>query len=187
MRHLPGFTLAAPADRGEFAGMLRLALEAGGPWAIRYPRDSVPESDFSREPVAVGRAAVLRRGRKGAILALGSTVSAAGEAAGRLAAEGLDLTVASARFAKPVDGECLANLVAEHPWVLVLEDHTGPGGFGSAVLESAVAGGVETRKIHRVAVAETLVEHAGRAAQLAAAGLTGEAVAARAKTLSAGA
>jgi 1-deoxy-D-xylulose-5-phosphate synthase len=187
MRHLPLFTLAAPADRGEFAGMLRLALEAGGPWAIRYPRDSVPESDFSREPVAVGRAAVLRRGRKGAILALGSTVSAAVEAAGRLAAEGFDLTVASARFAKPVDGECLANLVAEHPWVLVLEDHTGPGGFGSAVLESAAAGGVETRKIRRVAVAETLVEHAGRAAQLAAAGLTAEAIAARAKTLSAGA
>ncbi|MCX5656098.1 MAG: 1-deoxy-D-xylulose-5-phosphate synthase [Planctomycetota bacterium] len=183
LRHLPGFTIAAPADKRELEGMLKLALATGGPWAIRYPRDRAPETNFSDEPVAIGRAAVLRRGKAGAILALGATAAPAVEAAEQLAGQGVDLTVASARFAKPVDGECLVRLVAEHPWVMVLEDHTAPGGFGSAVLEAAAERGLDTRKIHRVAVADQFIEHAGRGVQLAAAGLTAETIAARAKKL----
>jgi len=183
LRHLPGFTLAAPADRHELAGMMDLALAATGPWAIRYPRDRVPPADFSTQPVEVGRAAVLRRGKAGAILGLGSVVAAAMAAAETLAAEGLDLTVASARFAKPVDGPCVASLVAEHPWVLVLEDHTAPGGFGSAVLEAAAERGLDTRKIHRVAVPDEFIEHDTRGAQLAAAGLTAEKIVERVRTL----
>jgi 1-deoxy-D-xylulose-5-phosphate synthase len=183
LRHLPGFTIAAPADKRELEGMLKLALDSGGPWAIRYPRDRAPDANFSDEPVAAGRAAVLGRGKAGAILALGATVAAALAAAEQLAGQGIGLTVASARFAKPIDGECLARLLAEHPWVMTLEDHTAPGGFGSAVLEAGAERGLDTRKIHRVAVADALVEHAGRAAQLAAAGLTPEKIAARAKSL----
>jgi 1-deoxy-D-xylulose-5-phosphate synthase len=183
LRHLPGFTIAAPADKRELDGMLKLALDSGGPWAIRYPRDSAPEANFSDEPVAIGRAAVLRRGRQGAILALGVTVAPAMEAAEQLAGQGVAVTVASARFAKPVDGECVAWLLAEHPWVMVLEDHTAPGGFGSAVLETAAERGLDSRRIHRVAVADRFIEHAGRAAQLADAGLTAETIAQRARTL----
>jgi len=81
MRHLPGFTLAAPADRSELAGMLRLALEADGPWAIRYPRDRVPAEALSDAPVEVGRAAILRKGKGGALLAYGAVAAAAVEAA----------------------------------------------------------------------------------------------------------
>jgi len=186
LRHLPGFMLAAPADRGELAGMLRSALEAGGPWAIRYPRDQVPAADFSAEPVAAGRAAVLREGKHGAIFGLGATVAAAMEAAARLQDEGRRLTVVSARFAKPVDAELLASLVQAQPWILTVEDHTLPGGFGSAVLEAAEARGLDTRKIHRLAVPEEWVEQDSRAAQLAAAGLGVEGIASRAKALSMG-
>jgi 1-deoxy-D-xylulose-5-phosphate synthase len=183
LRHLPGFTLASPADRGEMAGMLRLALEKGGPWAIRYPRDRAPETGFSYAPVEVGRAAVLRDGDRGAILALGAPVTAAVDAATRLAAEGVAVTVASARFVKPVDAACLARLIAGHPWVLTLEDHAGPGGFGSAVLEAAAAGGLDARKIHCVAVPDEFIEHDSRGSQLAAAGLTAERIVERVRTL----
>ncbi|MGB2967417.1 MAG: 1-deoxy-D-xylulose-5-phosphate synthase, partial [Phycisphaerae bacterium] len=55
LRHLPGFTLAAPADHAELAGMLSLALRADGPWAIRYPRDRVPAEPLSGVPVERGR------------------------------------------------------------------------------------------------------------------------------------
>ena len=181
LRHLPGFTLAAPADRAEMAGMLKLALEAGGPWAIRYPRDRVPASDFSGETVTAGRAAVLRQGPDGAVLALGSTAAAAMEAAGRLDAEGVHVTVASARFAKPVDAGLLARLAQSQPWVLTVEDHTLPGGFGSAVLEATAAAGADVRKIHRLAVPEAFIEQDSRAAQLAAAGLDAEGIVARAR------
>jgi 1-deoxy-D-xylulose-5-phosphate synthase len=183
LRHLPGMVVAAPADGGELAGMMRLATSASGPWAIRYPRDAVPAADFSTQPVEVGRAAVLREGPAGAILALGSTAAAAMEAAARLDVEGLRVTVVSARFAKPIDRELVASLVAAQPWVLTVEDHTAPGGFGSAVLEAAEMAGVDTRKIHRLAVSEEIVEHDTRSAQLAAAGLDADGIVARARTL----
>jgi 1-deoxy-D-xylulose-5-phosphate synthase len=184
LRHLPGFVVAAPADRGEVAGMLGLALESGGPWAIRYPRDNVTAIDFSTEPVRLGRAAVLRRGESGAVLALGATVAPAMEAAGRLDADGLHLTVVSARFARPIDGECLSELLAAHPWVLTVEDHTAAGGFGSAVLEAAAEAGLDARRIHRVAVTEEIIEHDSRTAQLARAGLSADALTARCRALS---
>lgn len=183
LRHLPGWTLAAPADRAELAAMVRLALQADGPWALRYPRDRVPERDFSAVPVEPGRAAVVREGRDGALLALGSTVADAVAAADRLAEEGARLAVVSARFAKPVDDACLARLLDEQPWVLTLEDHAAPGGFGSAVLEAAEAHGLDARRVHRVAVPDAFVEHDTRAAQLAAAGLAVEPIVARLRTL----
>ena len=183
LRHLPGVVVAAPADRAELAGMLRLAARADGPWAVRYARDRVPAADFTDEPVAVGRAAILREGGGGALLALGATVAAAMEAAARLKHDGLAVTVVSARFARPVDAGCLAHLVETQPWVLALEDHAAAGGFGSAVLETAEACGLDVRKIHRVGIGEGIVEHDARAAQLAAAGLDAGGIAARVKAL----
>jgi 1-deoxy-D-xylulose-5-phosphate synthase len=110
-------------------------------------------------------------------------VAPALEAAARLDAEGVRMTVASARFAKPVDAGLLARLAQAQPWILTVEDHTLPGGFGSAVLEAAAAGGADSRKIHRLAVPEEFVEQDSRAAQLAAAGLDAQGIAARARAL----
>jgi len=145
----------------------------------------VPAEAFSDAPVEVGRAAILRKGTGGALLAYGSVASAALEAADRLAGEGVEVTVASARFAKPLDADCLASLVESHPWVLSVEDHTAPGGFGSAAMEAAEACGLETQKIHRAAVADVFVEHDSRGAQLAGAGLVAERIADRARALAA--
>jgi 1-deoxy-D-xylulose-5-phosphate synthase len=184
VRHLPGFTVAQPADHRELAGMVRLALQAGGPWAIRYPRDRIPEADFCQTPVTLGRAAVLREGDGGALLALGSTVSPAMDAARRLDSEGLHLAVASARFARPVDVECLAYLLTASPWLLTLEDHTAPGGFGSAVLEAASAAGLDTQRIHRAAVADVFIDHDSRSVQLSNAGLTADRLLETARRLS---
>ncbi|MGB2755617.1 MAG: transketolase C-terminal domain-containing protein, partial [Phycisphaerae bacterium] len=103
----------------------------------------------------------------------------------RLAGEGVEVTVASARFAKPLDADCLASLVESHPWVLAVEDHTAPGGFGSAAMEAAEVRGLETQKIHRAAVPDVFVEHDTRGAQLVAAGLVAERIAERARTLAA--
>ena len=183
LRQLPGLVVAAPADRAELAGMLRLAAAADGPWAVRYARDRVPAEDFTDEPVAVGRAAVLREGDCGAVLALGATVAAAMEAAARLQKDGIAVTVVSARFAKPVDAECLAHLLQAQPWVLTLEDHAAAGGFGSAVLETAEACALDASKIHRLGIGEAIIEHDTRAAQLASVGLDADGIVARVKAL----
>jgi 1-deoxy-D-xylulose-5-phosphate synthase len=178
MRHLPGLTLAAPADRGELRGMMASALAADGPWAIRYPRDRLPEQDFSADPVRPGRGAILRHGKDGAILAYGAMAGEAVGAADRLAARGIRVAVASARFAKPVDADLLAALLSAQPFVVTVEDHALPGGFGSAVLEAAEAGGLDGRKVHRLAAPDAFIEHDSRRAQQAAAGLTADGVAA---------
>ena len=182
-RHLPAFTLAAPADRAELAGMLRLALAAEGPWAIRYPRDRTPAESLSEQEVEVGRAAILREGDDGAILAYGAVAKVAVEAADRLAGDGTRVTVVSARFAKPIDSECVASLLDAQPWVLTLEDHTAPGGFGSAALEAAEALGLDAKKIHLAAVPDAFVAHDTRAVQLEAAGLTAGRIVERVRTL----
>jgi len=185
-RPLPGFTLAAPADAGELAGMLRLAAEAEGPWAIRYPRDRVPAKDLSDVPVAVGRAAVVRQGQAGAVLALGACVAPAVEAARRLAEDGVEVAVASARFVRPLDTDLLADLLDAHPWVLAVEDAAAAGGFGSAVLEAAEAMGLDTAKVHRAGVDDEIVEHDTRAAQLAGQGLDAAGLADRMRALAGG-
>ncbi|MGB2781147.1 MAG: transketolase C-terminal domain-containing protein, partial [Phycisphaerae bacterium] len=122
-------------------------------------------------------------GNAGALLAYGATAEAAMEAAERLAGEGLQVAVASARFAKPLDSGGLESLLESQPWVLSIEDHTAPGGFGSAVMEAAEARGLAAAKIHRAAVPDEFIEHGAREAQLSAAGLTAERIAQRARTL----
>ncbi|MFO8014010.1 MAG: 1-deoxy-D-xylulose-5-phosphate synthase [Phycisphaerae bacterium] len=183
LRHLPGFTVAAPADRGELAGMLRLATEAEGPWAVRYPRDRVPAAALADEAVRPGRGAVVREGAGGAVLALGATVGSAVEAAGRLAEDGVEVAVASARFVRPLDTDLLANLLAEQPWVLTVEDAAAAGGFGAAVLEAAEAMGLDASKIRRAAVEDEIVEHDTRAAQLAGQGLDADGLTERMRAL----
>ena len=183
VRHLPGFTVAAPGDRAELAGLLRLATEAEGPWAVRYPRDHVPAEPFTDEAVRPGRAAVVREGKDGAVLALGAAVAPAVEAAGRLAEDGAEVTVASARFVRPLDTDLLADLLAEQPWLLTVEDAGGAGGFGAAVLEAAEAMGLDASKIRRAAVEDDIVEHDTRASQLAAQGLDAAGLAERMRKL----
>ena len=183
LRHLPGFTVAAPADGKELAGMIRRAVEAGGPWAIRYPRDHLPTEHGAQAPVEVGRAAQVRDGDAGAILALGAAVGPALDAAERLAGEGVEVAVASARFVRPLDTDCLADLLDGQPWVLTVEDALLAGGFGSAALEAAEAAGLDASKIHRAGVADEIVEHDTRAAQLAGQGLDAAGIAERMRQL----
>ena len=183
LRHLPGFTVAAPADRAELVGLVRLATEAEGPWAIRYPRDRVPAEALAEEAVRPGKGAVVREGADGAVLALGPTVAPAVEAARRLAEDGVEVAVASARFVRPLDTDLLADLLAAQPWVLTVEDAAGAGGFGAAVLEAAEAMGLDASKIRRAAVEDEIVEHDTRASQLSAQGLDADGLAERMRAL----
>ncbi len=183
LRHLPGFMVAAPGDRAELAGLLRLATEAEGPWAVRYPRDHVPAEPFTDEAVQPGRGAVVREGKDGAVLALGATVGSAVEAADRLAEDGVKVAVASARFVRPLDTDLVADLLGEQPWLLTVEDAAAAGGFGAAVLEAAEAMGAGASKIRRAAVGDEIVEHDTRASQLAAQGLDADGLAERIRAL----
>jgi 1-deoxy-D-xylulose-5-phosphate synthase len=160
LRPLPNITLMAPRDEAMLVHMLHTALQIGGPTAIRYPRGEAVgvEIPARPEPIDVGTGEILREGERVAIVGYGTGVQKALGAADLLAEHGLDVTVADARFAKPLDAGLLAQLAAEHDLVVTVEEGVLMGGFGSAVWESLSEGGVAPR-ILRVGLPDRYVTH----------------------------
>src|SRR5690606_33196860 len=107
-----------------------------GPAAVRYPRGNGPgvavEQDMQALPLGKGR--MMRQGRRVAILAFGSMLAPALQAA-----EALDATVADMRFVKPLDDALVAELARSHELLVSVEEHAVMGGAGSAVAESLAA------------------------------------------------
>ncbi len=140
-RIFPNTIVMAPKDENELQHMLATCLASDHPTALRYPRGNgygVP-LDTEFRPLPVGKAEVLRRGRHGAVWAIGSTVVPTLEAAERLAKEGVELTVVNARFVKPLDRELLRSQVEQlgaGARLATVEEHVVAGGFGSALLEA---------------------------------------------------
>ncbi|MCA9319785.1 MAG: 1-deoxy-D-xylulose-5-phosphate synthase [Planctomycetes bacterium] len=140
LRGVPGLDLMAPRDGDELSGMLALALDQEGPAAIRVPHafaasrnDRIEE----RAELARGCPETLRRGSDLAVLALGSLVYPALEAAELLAQKGVEASVINARFVRPLDLDFVARLLSEHSLLFVAEEHRLAGGFAASILESA--------------------------------------------------
>src|SRR5204862_440132 len=182
LRPLPGMVLMAPSDEAELNRSLRLALSLETASAIRYPRDNVPVCNYEdaideslREPAkqewSLGKSRRLREGEDATLIAYGALAENAMAAAEVLASEGIDLGVVDARFCKPVDGDMLRNVLRPGHPVLTLEDHALQNGFGSAVIEYAVAHQVGTEHLMRLGMPDRLIAHATRKEQLAEVGL----------------
>lgn len=179
LRPMPGMVLMAPSDEAELKRALTFALTLQTPCAIRYPRDVVPACNFedvidaSLKPQAmhdwtIGKSRALREGSDATIISYGALTEQAMLAAEQLAEQGLSVGVIDARFCKPLDGEMLARVLRQggHA-VLTLEDHSLQNGFGSAVLEYAIAHGLPAGAITRLGMPDRLVHHATRKEQLA--------------------
>jgi 1-deoxy-D-xylulose-5-phosphate synthase len=181
LRCLPNMTLMAPRDEALLVHMLRTALEHDGPVALRYPRGEALGVPLPGEPraIAIGTGEILREGERVALVGYGAGVGKALEAAELLAAGGLDVTVADARFAKPLDAALLAQLAAEHELLVTVEEGVLHGGFGSAVLECLTDGGPALPRILRVGLPDRYVTHGKPALLHAEVGFTGERIAER--------
>jgi 1-deoxy-D-xylulose-5-phosphate synthase len=142
--------------------MLRTALVYDdGPVALRYPRGEAVGVPMPSEPrpIEIGTGELLREGDKVALIGYGTGVQKSLEAADLLAAQGLDVTVADARFAKPLDQALLAQLAAEHELLVTVEEGVLAGGFGSAVLEALSDSGQELPRVLRVGLPDRYVTH----------------------------
>src|SRR5688572_1792217 len=183
LRPLPEMVLMAPSDEAELNRCLRFALSLEVPSALRYPRDNVPPCDFEdvlESPVLrtgakrqweLGRSRVLREGTDATLIAYGALVQNALLAAEELDADGLSVEVIDARFCKPLDADMLARVLRAGRPVLTVEDHALQNGFGSAVIEHAVAQGLPADRITRLGMPDRLIAHATRKEQLAEVGL----------------
>jgi 1-deoxy-D-xylulose-5-phosphate synthase len=181
LRCLPNIVLMAPRDEAMLVNMLRTAIDYdGGPIALRYPRGEgvgVALPSVARA-IAIGTGEILREAEaeaeaggeraaatnapRVALIGYGSGVGKALAAAEELARRDIAVTVADARFAKPIDAGLMAQLAAEHDLLVTVEEGVLAGGFGSAVWETlneAGAGGAGAGRIMRVGLPDEYVTH----------------------------
>ncbi len=159
LRMIPGMTVAAPADENELQHMLHTAIAFDGPISLRYPRGAGVGVALDPEPklLPIGKGAVLKDGADVTILAIGSRVHPALEAAQILEDRGISCGVVNMRFVKPLDVELLKQCAERTPRLVTVEDNVLPAGFGSAVLEALPAD--SKAEVLRLGLPDGFVEH----------------------------
>ena len=156
---IPNLTIMAPKNKWELSDMLKFAIAADTPMAIRYPRgDACDLWKEKRAPIESGKAEVLCEGTEVALFAIGSMVETAWKVMEKLQERGISATVVNARFAAPLDKECICGLAQKHRLLVTLEENVASGGMGEHV--AAVLMEEQSRiKLLRIAVPDTFVEH----------------------------
>jgi 1-deoxy-D-xylulose-5-phosphate synthase len=166
LRHIPNMTLMAPKDEAELQNLLYTAINYPGPAALRYPRGvgvgaRLAEAKDNLQEIPFGTGELLRDGRDGVIITIGSRVYPALEAAQELEKEkGLQIAVYNARFVKPLPEDDLRELALRFNKILLVEENVLAGGFSSAVLEFLADNALLSKlKIKRIGLPDRFVEH----------------------------
>ncbi|MBN2907817.1 MAG: 1-deoxy-D-xylulose-5-phosphate synthase, partial [Rhodobacteraceae bacterium] len=169
-------TVMAAADEAELVDMVATsAAYDEGPIAFRYPRGEgvgaeMPERGRMLE---IGKGRIVKEGTKLALLSLGPALADCLTAAEELEAKGISVTVADARFAKPLDTDLIARLVKDHAALITIE-HGAEGGFGALVLHWLARTGRLDRglAIRTMTLPDRFIEQDSPEAMYAQAGLT---------------
>jgi 1-deoxy-D-xylulose-5-phosphate synthase len=169
MRTIPNMKLMAPKDENELRHMLYTAIYMDGPVGLRYARGKATGVPLDHElrMLEVGKAELLSPStleeaeqQDCVILAYGTMVAQAEQAAEELSEEGIHAAVVNARWAKPLDEELIVRLAKGTSRVVTVEDHMVAGGFGSAVLELLESRGLlHTIDVRLVGFPDRLIEH----------------------------
>lgn len=172
LRCIPNMVVMAPADENECRQMLYTAFQHNGPTAVRYPRGSGTgvKPQKAMRALTLGKGEIRRHAsssatRKVAILAFGSMVAPALEAA-----EKLDATIVNMRFVKPIDDALIRELAATHTLFVTVEENAIMGGAGAAVMEFMQANNLHAETLC-LGLPDTFIEHGVHETMLAECGL----------------
>ena len=181
---MPGMTVMAPKNDWELKEMLRFAVKADGPVAIRYPRGNAYQGlQEYQAAVEMGKSEVLHSGCKVAVLALGSMVEICADVFSELQKAGIDPTFVNVRFVKPLDIALLDQLAKNHSLVVTVEENVQNGGFGQHV-----CGYMEEHhpgiQVLPVAIPDRFVPHGGVDSLRVQLGLSANAIAEKIKKIS---
>ena len=136
LSNLPNFVVMAAANEAELVNMVTTAVHyEDGPIAFRYPRGEgvgieIPEAGKVLE---IGKGRIIQQGKDLAILSFGTLLKEALIASEMLNNIGINITIADARFSKPLDEKLISKLAKEHKYIITIEEGA-MGGFGSHVL-----------------------------------------------------
>ena len=177
---LPGFVLMAASDEAELARMVATSVALDDcPSGFRFPRGEGVGIDIPErpEPLEIGKGRIVREGTAVAILSLGTRLQESLRAADLLAARGLSVTVADARFVKPLDEDMILRLAREHEALITVEEGA-VGGFGAFVLHLLAQRGALDRglKVRTLTLPDTFQDHDKPEVMYAKAGLDAEGI-----------
>lgn len=170
LRCVPNLTVMTPSNEDELWQMLNTAQAIASPVAVRYPRGQgagVAVDEASCATIAIGRARLVRAGKRLALLCFGAPL-----AAGEAVAEALDATCVDMRFVKPLDTELLVQLARTHSHWVTIEENVVAGGAGSAVSEWVNANRLDNPpRILQIGAPDQFIEHGTPGEQRQIAGL----------------
>jgi 1-deoxy-D-xylulose-5-phosphate synthase len=162
---IPNLIVAAPKDENELQHLLYTAVKSKHPMAIRYPRGSGLgiELDPELHEIPIGKGEIVRQGKDVLILAIGTTVAPAVEAAQELASKGIEATVVNARFAKPLDSELIIDLASCIKRLVTVEENALSGGFGNSVVDLLQKSGISNIRVKSIGIPDEFVEQGTQA------------------------
>ncbi|MFC2034038.1 1-deoxy-D-xylulose-5-phosphate synthase [Chloroflexota bacterium] len=161
MKLIPNLIVSAPKDENELQHLLYTAVKSPHPMAVRYPRSAGVGVKLDKKPSAIdiGKSEVLTNGEDIAILALGSMVVPALEAAQELASKNIDATVVNVRFAKPLDTELILDLASRIKRMVMVEENIVNGGFGIDVISLLKKSGRNDVQVRNIGLPDEFIEH----------------------------
>lgn len=156
---IPNLTIMAPKNKWELSDMLKYAIDAEYPVAIRYPRGNACDMwKEQRDPVVLGKAERLCDGSNLVLFAIGAMVEVAWDVCQKLGERGISASVINARFMKPLDEKMLLQLADEFPLVVTLEENIASGGLGEHVA-AFYEKNHRNVKLISIAIEDSYVEH----------------------------
>jgi len=176
---IPNMIISAPKDGDELRDLIWTGLQEGKPFAVRYPKESAIayHPDNPPKKLAVGSWEELRSGDDAVLLAVGSMVWRAEEAAEKLAQNGYQVGVVNCRFVKPMDIGMLDRILTHHQVIVTLEEGSLIGGFGSAVAQHMTDLQIQTAVLYQLGLPDRYIEHGTRQELLHDLGLSPEKIA----------
>ncbi len=162
LRIMQDMVVMAPRNEQELRDMLYTAIEyKKGPIALRYPRAN--SVGLTLRPgfrkIEIGKGEILRTGRDVVLLAVGNMALHAEKAADILEREGISAEVVDMRFIKPLDEELLVSVSKRFDAIVTIEENVIAGGFGSAVVETLTAHGINHVTVRLHGLPNRFVDH----------------------------
>ena len=143
LRCLPNMNIYAPGDNDEMVKIAKLSAKHNKPSYIRIGRHN--HGIINGGEVELGKASVINAGEKTALIATGNALPLAKDYYDYLKNNGYNPSLISMHTVKPIDKDCILDLLRRNFDIYTFEEHNIIGGLGSAVAEIIAESGMKTK------------------------------------------